>query len=449
VSRIIIIGGVAAGMSAAAQAKRLNPDCEVVVFERGGDISYGACGLPYFIGAEGQKPGELVMLTKETALRKKGINVYTHAEVLKIHPPEKKITVMHSDESVTKDYFYDRLIIATGASPVVPDIEGIKGKNIFFLRSLEDGVKFKKYIYEKKPVSGIIIGEGHIGLEMAENLKAAGVKELTIICGREHLCWWLDADMALFIEQEAERRGIRLLKNTRVREIGREGDVITAVSENASIKADFVFVSRGMKPNSELAKAAGIKTGQRGSIDVNEKMETSEKDVYAAGDCANVYFITRKERIYMPRGTTANKQGRAAGANAAGGERVFKGVTGAMVFKFFDLEAGRVGMWEEEAARKKLDTVSVTVKSVTRAGYYPGGGRIYVKLTADKNSGALIGGQLAGPEGVPKRVDIISTAIYNNMSVQEFRNLDFAYAPPFGPVWDPLLVAANNLYKAL
>jgi NADPH-dependent 2,4-dienoyl-CoA reductase/sulfur reductase-like enzyme len=445
--RILVIGGVAAGMSAAAAAKRHDEKHEVVVFERGEHISYGACGLPYFLSNKEQKPEELIALTPDKALSKKGVIVNIRSEVMRIDTKNRKLEVAGTRDNSKSEHSYDRLIIATGASPVRPEAPGIDNKKVFFLKTLNDGIKLKDFMHKNKPKSVVIIGAGHIGLEAAEAFKLCGITEITMAAKGAHLCWWLDKDMADMVEKKAAEEKIHIIKEAQLRSIEDKGNQVAVNTSVGVFTADFAFISQGMKPNSALAKDAGIKLGARNSIAVNNFMETSAGGVYAAGDCADVYNIVEKERIYMPRGTTANKQGRFAGVNAAGGSLEMKGITGSLVFKFFDLEIGRTGMWEEEAARKKIEVRSALIKSVTRAGYYPGGYRIFVKLTADKKSGKFLGGQIIGGEGVAKRIDILSTALYNGMAIEEMRQLDLSYAPPFSPVWDPVLIAINSLCK--
>jgi CoA-dependent NAD(P)H sulfur oxidoreductase len=447
--RIIVIGGVAAGMSAAAEAKRCDESAEVIVLERGEHVSYGACGLPYFIANPSQKAEELIALTPETAAEKKHVIVKTLSEVLKIEPKEKKVAVRNAADNSEENYSYDKLIIATGASPVIPKINGVENEKVFFLRTLNDGIRLKNFIYGNMPKSAVVIGDGHIAIEMAEAFKRAGVDRVTMVTRRKHLCWWLDPECARLVEEAAVKNSITILKETEISNISETGGVITVETSGGPLNCSFVFVSLGMNPNSGLAKEAGIKTGQRGAIEVNTFCETNVDDIYAAGDCATVYSIPLKEKIYMPRGTTANKQGRCAGYNAAGVKSEMKGVTDIVVFKAFGLEVGRVGLCEEEAKRKKIEAVSVMIKSVTRAGYMAGQKRIHVKLIADKKSAKLIGAQIIGGEGVAKRIDVVSAAIYNEMTAEDFRQLDMSYSPPLAPVWDPLLIAGNQLYKAV
>ncbi|HDT14891.1 MAG TPA: hypothetical protein ENN55_01645 [Firmicutes bacterium] len=448
--RIVVIGGVAAGMSAAAGAKRTDPGSDVVVLEKGEYISYGSCGLPYFISNNNQGPEDLIVLTPGAAEQKKGVRVKINCEVVGINTAEKKVLAKDVLGGKENEIFYDKLIIATGSEPVRPEIKGIDLENVFFLKSLSQGIKLKKHIETAGPKSAAIIGDGHIALEMAENFRKSGIEKITIMGRNSHLCWWLDSDMAGIVENKALENGIRVIKGCRVSEIARdENEKLRVIYGEDSVSADIVFVSMGMKPKTEIAKAAGIRTDSRQCIDVNDFMETSAPDVYAAGDCANVFFRSIGKRIYMPRGTTANKQGRIAGYNAAGGKREFKGVEGVVIFKFFDLEVARAGLNEEMAVLRKIEAVSAGIRSRTKAAYYPKSERIHVKLTADKKSGKIIGAQIAGGEGSGKRIDFLSLALYNEMKVEEMKDMDMAYAPPFAPVWDPVLVAVNNLAKEI
>ncbi len=437
-------------MSAAAGAKRADETSEVTVFEKGRDISYGSCGLPYFIADKDQKPEKLTVFTPETAEKKKGIKVRINSEVEKIDIKRKKVIVKDVRGGGSAEYDYDRLIIASGSVPVSPGINGIDRDNVFFLKTLEDGIKLKKFMQTKNPESAVIIGDGHIAFETAENFKKAGIKDITIMGKNRHICWWLDKDIAEVVKHTAEKNGIKVMEKRAVDKITHlPGGRSKVISGSQEIETDMVFISLGMRPNSELARAAGIKTDSRGCIDVNEYMETSVPDVYAAGDCANVFFIPEKKYIFMPRGTTANKQGRIAGYNAAGIKRAFGGITGVMIFKFFHLETARAGLSEEMAVLKKIDVVSAHIRSRTHAAYYPGSERIHVKITADRKTKKIIGAQITGGRGSGKRIDILSLALYNEMEIEKMKDMDMAYAPPFAPVWDPVLIAVNALAKEL
>ena len=448
-AKIIVIGGVAAGMSAAAQAKRCNEKNEVIVYEKGRYVSYGACGLPYFIGNEKQQSAELLALTPEKALEKKGINVFTGHEAVDINTAARKITVKNLQSGVFTETVYDSLVIATGAVPYLPPVKGIESNGVFTLRNLDDGIRLKDYIGGKKSQSAHIIGEGHIALETAENFRLRGVRDIKLSVSGKHLCWWLDPEIAEAVEREAEANSIEIIKTAPPSEITGAPGAMKIAYKDHSENADFIFVSRGMKPNTALAGAAGIKLDKRGAVETDNYCATNVPGVFAAGDCADVYNFVTKERMYFPRGTVANRQGRAAGYNAAGIKTEYRGTCAPVVFRFFSIEAGRTGMSEDEAKRRGFETAVVLIKSVTKPGYYPGGERILVKLTADKKTGRLLGGQIAGGEGSAKKIDLLSAALYNNMTVEEMKNLDFAYAPPFCTVWDPVLTAVNRLSKII
>lgn len=448
-AKIIVIGGVAAGMSAAAQAKRCAGGNDVVVYEKGRHISYAACGLPYFIGNENQEYTELLALTPETALEKKGVKVFTRCEAAALNTTEKTVTIKNLETSEISEQKYDSLIIATGASPYLPPVDGIEAAGVFTLRTLEDGIRLKKFINEKKPKRVHVIGEGHIALEAAENFRLRGIEDITISVSGRHLCWWLDEDIASVIEETAVRNGVEVLKTHAPLGIYENSGAMKISYANFDREADFVFVSRGMKPNTALAVSAGIRTDKKGAIDIDNYCATSAECVFAAGDCANSYNFVTKEKMYFPRGTVANRQGRAAGYNATGVKQEYRGTCAPVVFKFFSLEVGRTGMTDEEAKRRGIVAESVLIKAVTRPGYYGGGSRIYVKLICDKATGKLLGAQVAGGETSAKKIDILSTALYNEMTIDEIKNIDFAYAPPFSTVWDPVLTAANRLSKKI
>ena len=448
-AKIIVIGGVAAGMSAAAQAKRCGGDNEVIVCEKGGHISYGACGLPYFVGNEKQEYTDLLALTPEKALVQKGVKAFTYREAARIDIARRNVTVKNLETGALSEEKYDSLIIATGACSYLPPVEGIGSKGVYTLRTLEDGIRLKQFINENKPNTAHIIGEGHIALEAAEVFRQRGVEHITLSVSGRHLCWWLDEDIAALIEEEAARNRVEILKTPAPKGISRVDGGMKISYADFTREAEFVFVSRGMKPNTALAEQAGIRLDKRGAIDVDNYCATSAEGVFAAGDCANVYNYVTKEKMYFPRGTIANRQGRAAGYNAAGVKTEYKGTCAPVVFKFFSIEAGRTGLTAAEAKRRGLDAESVLIKSVTKPGYYPGGSRIYVKLTCDRATGKLLGAQIAGGETSAKKIDLLSAALYNEMTIEELKNIDFAYAPPFSPVWDPVLTAAGRLSKII
>ncbi|MCD6362815.1 MAG: FAD-dependent oxidoreductase [Synergistetes bacterium] len=438
--RLIIIGGVAAGPSAAFKAKRVNSDLDVLLFTDEEDLSYGSCGLPYFIGGVIEDRKKLIARTVN-AFKDAGIDVKTGVRVEGIDPKEG--VVFAGGEK----FRYDSLVIATGASPILPPFEGRNLKGIFTLRSVKDGERIKDFISKESPERAVIVGAGYIGVEMAESFASLGLK-VSLVELMPQILINMDVDMAELVEKELESRGVELLTSTKV--LGFEGRerVERVITDKGKIDADLVLLAIGVKPNSELAKDAGLALGPKGAIDVNRRMETSASGVYAAGDCADAFHLVSGRKVYIPLGTTANKQGRIAGNNAAGGEyALFPGVVGTAIAKVFDLEIARTGLSSFEAKSEGFSFKSALIKSRTAAGYYPGASSIAVKLLAEEKTGRIIGGQIVGGRGSGMRINALAVAVSNGMRIWEFAYADLAYAPPFSPVWDPLLVAGQKLLR--
>lgn len=448
--RFIVIGAVAAGMSAASRARRLKPDMEITVFERTNDVSWAACGMPYLIEDKVESANDLVVYDAKFFKEKRNIDVFLYHEVKQIFPQRKTILAQNIKTGEEKEYAYDKLLIATGARAVVPPIKGIDLKGIFALRQLQEGVAIKEYIKQNSPRQGLIIGAGYIGMEVAEAFSARGMK-VTIVEKMPNIIGSMDDEITEVVEEELKGNGVKLIKSSAVVEFqSKDSTVNIALTDSGtSIDADIALIGVGIRPNSEIAKAAGIELGKTGAINVNSKMETNIPDIYAAGDCAEAYHLVLGRNVYIPLGTTSNKQGRVAGENAAGGNASFAGIVGTAIFKTFNLEVGRTGITEKEAKAEGIDYVSNVVQQMSRAFYYPGRSDITVKLVADRKTGALLGAQMAGYEGVSKRIDVFATAITARMTVHDIGNLDLGYAPPFAPVYDPILIAAEELQKKL
>jgi NADPH-dependent 2,4-dienoyl-CoA reductase/sulfur reductase-like enzyme len=448
--RLIVIGGVAAGMSAASMARKLKPDMEILVFEKGGYVSYAGCGLPYLISDKVKSSDKLVIYDAKFFKEKRNIDVFLHHEVKRIFTQRKAVVVRNIATGEEKEYQYDKLLIATGARPFVPPIKGMDSAGVFTLRPLEDGIAIKDYIGKNSPKQGLLIGAGYIGMEMAESFTEAGMK-VTLLEKMPNILGTMDNEITEIIEQELDRNTIKVLKSKAVAEFaGEDSHLSRAILDSGeSLNADIAVVGAGLRPNSEIARDAGIELGKTGAIKVNQRMETSIPDIYAAGDCAEVYHLVLGRNVYIPLGTTANKQGRVAGENIAGGNASFPGIVGTAIFKTFDLEVGRTGITEKEARVEGIDYAANVVEHHSRAPYYPGVSQIRVKLVADRSTGRLLGAQMVGREGVSKRVDVFATAITAKMSVHEIRDLDLGYAPPFAPPYDPILIAADELHKKL
>ncbi|CUT03700.1 CoA-disulfide reductase [Candidatus Chrysopegis kryptomonas] len=448
--RLVVIGGVAAGMSAASRARRLRPDLEILVFEKSGFVSYGSCGLPYFVSDIIKAPENLVVYDAKFFKEKRNIDVFTHHEALKIFPAKRTLLVKNLENDKEFEVQYDKLVIATGARAVRPNVKGVDLKGIFTIRFLEDGIEIKSFIKENSPRKALIVGAGYIGMEMAESLVSVGM-DVLIVEQMPNILGTMDDEINEVVEQELQRNGVKLLKSTSVDEfIGENGYVRKAKLSNGEIvDAELVLIGAGIKPNSEIAKEAGIEIGRTGAIAVNQRMETNISGIYSAGDCAEAFHLVLNRPVYIPLGTTANKQGKVAGENAAGGNAIFKGIVGTAVFKVFDLEVARTGLSEKQAKAEGFDYVSTVIEHGSRAHYYPGGSKIRVKLIADRKTGRLLGAEMVGRDGVAKRIDVFATALHAKLTIDEIGQLDLSYAPPFAPVWDPVLIAANDLEKKI
>jgi NADPH-dependent 2,4-dienoyl-CoA reductase/sulfur reductase-like enzyme len=447
--RLVVIGGVAAGMSAASRARRLNPKIEIMVFEKSGFVSYGSCGLPYFVSDVIKAPENLVVYDAKFFKEKRNIDVYLHHEVLKIFPAKRSVLVKDLERNKEFEVGYDKLVIATGARAVKPNIKGIDLNGIFTIRFLEDGIAIKNFIRESSPKKALIIGAGYIGMEMAEALVSLGI-DVTIVEVMPNILGSMDDEINEVVEAELQKNGVKLLKSTSVVEFVGDGFVRKAILNNgSSLDVDLVIVGAGIKPNSEIARDAGIEIGRSGAIAVNQRMETNIPGIFAAGDCAEAFHLVLGRPVYIPLGTTANKQGKVAGENAVGGNAIFKGIVGTAVFKVFELEVARTGISEKQAKEEGIDYVSTVIEHGSRAHYYPGGSKIRVKLIAERKTGRLLGAEMVGRDGVAKRIDVFATALHARMSIDEIAGLDLSYAPPFAPVWDPILIAANDIEKKL
>ena len=432
--RLLVIGGIAAGMSAAARARRIDPGLEILVLEKGDAVSYGACGLPYYVEDRVHSASDLIVYTPEYFQKERNITVRTGAEVVEIAHGRREVA-LSSGERI----HYDRLVIATGARPDCGAIAGADQPHVFRLNTLTDGIRLKGYLAEKKPRRAVIVGGGFIGLEAVDSLRRNGLS-VTLFQGSKYLLRREDADLTKALVVHLQRFGVKTRLGERVPaiEADRVGDT----------PCDLVLVATGLRPNAEMAAAAGVETGRTGAIRVDERMQTNLGGVYAAGDCAETMHLVTGRPAYIPLGTTANKQGRVAGANAAGVRDRFAGVVGTSVLSVFGLGVGMTGLSAEQARREGFSPVSARIEARARARYF-GGKSTAVELIADKNTGRLLGGVVTGEQGVAGRINVVASALHNSMTVDEFERLDLAYAPPFSTVWDPLLIAAQQLARQL
>ena len=392
----------------------------------------------------------LVVYDAKFFKEKRDIEVFLHHEATRILPQRKAVMIKNPATGEEKEYPYDKLLIATGARAFVPPIKGMENKGVFTLRPLEDGIAIKEYIGRNSPKNGLLIGAGYIGMEMAESFTEVGMK-VTVVEKMPSIVGTMDDEITEIIEKELGRNTVTVLKSKAVVEFAGENSILSRaiLDSGDTIDADIAVVGAGLRPNSEIAKDAGVEPGRTGAIKVNHRMETNIPDIYAAGDCAEAYHLVLGRNVYIPLATTANKQGRVAGENIAGGNASFPGIVGTAIFKVFDLEVGRTGITGKEAKAEGIVYVSNVIEHGSRAPYYPGGSPIRIKLLADKLTGRLLGAQMVGKEGVAKRIDVFATAITAKMSVHEIRDLDLGYAPPFSPPYDPVLIAADDLHKKL
>lgn len=431
--RLVVIGGLAAGMSAAARARRLDPSLETIVLEKGPQVSWAACGLPFYLSGRVAKLEDLVLHTPDYFERERNIRVRTGAEVTAVQHARRQVLLRDGQR-----LSYDRLVIATGARPERA-IPGAEAPHVFTLHTLDDARRICEFIEQRKVRRAAVIGAGYIGLEVADALAERGLRVALFeagpgVLGRE------DPELTAAISRYLASQGIELRLNTAVSEIGPQ-----AV---AGEPAELVVLAIGVRPNVELAVEAGIELGRTGAIRVNDRMETNLAGVYAAGDCAETTHLISGSPAYLPLGTTANKMGRVAGSNAAGRRDRFPGVVGTMIVALRGLAVGVTGLSAVQARHAGFDPVAVRIEAPDRSRYL-GARPTAVELVADRRSGRLIGGSVIGEQGVAGRINVIATALTANMPLELFSQLDLAYTPPLAPVWDPLLVAAHQLRKAL
>ncbi|TVQ86004.1 MAG: hypothetical protein EA400_14100 [Chromatiaceae bacterium] len=446
--KLVIIGAVAAGMSAASQARRTDPAAEIIVLEKTQDVSYGACGLPYKL-PPGERMEDLQIISAQRFREERNLDVRLGHEVLAIEPAARRVRGRHADGDFVIDY--DKLVICTGARVATPPIAGLAdlwGRGAYPLKTLADGRTIKASLQANPPQRTLVIGAGYIGLEAVENLREMGCA-VTVVEALPEILPWLPATQRQRVLDEAERHGVELLTNTRVEALERSGDAILVRTSAAVLETDLVLVATGVRPESELAAAAGLALGANGAIAVDRYLRTSDEHIYAAGDCADATHAVTGASVWFPLALRANRAGKLAGDNVCGHQRPAPPVLGTAVFKFFGLEIARAGLSAEEATAAGLDTAAAEIVSATRAHYYGGGGRLSVWLLGDRQTRRVIGCCMVGPEAAAHKIDTAATAIHAGMTAEQVYDLDLAYAPPFGPSWSPLLIAASKLAQAL
>jgi CoA-dependent NAD(P)H sulfur oxidoreductase len=449
--RFVIVGGDAAGMSAASRAKRNDPAIEVTVLEKSGDVSYSACGMPYNI-ADPERPIEdLVVRTAEVFKEKQGLNLLTGHLVESLDLTNKTVSgTSKEDKNFTIPY--DKLLIATGASPIIPDLPGFDLTGVFALKSLDDGRKIKQFLRENNVKKAIVIGMGYIALEMVEALRARNIN-VEMVKPRSQFLPWMDLQLAEVVKQEVEKNGIALHCGHSIEKIVPGGGEATrslhVVCDNLTLQGDMVLTAIGVTPNSDFAEKTGLVLGIDKSISVDRGLLTSNTDIYAAGDCADSLHIVTGKKTYIPLALRANRAGWAVADIVTGKKIELPGVAGTAVFKVFDLEVARTGLNPAEAAENRFNPVEIYIKTRSRAHAHPGSSPIHLQMVADRSTGRLLGTQMVGKEGVAHRINAIAVALFSQMTVAQFSETDLAYAPPFSPVWDPLLTTANQLLKKM
>ena len=439
--KVVIVGGVAGGATAAARIRRLNEQAEIVVFERSGYISYANCGLPYYIGDVITDPEALTLQTPESFFSRFRVTMKIRHEVTAIHPDRKTVSVRNLETGKVFEESYDKLLLSPGAKPTQPRLPGVGLSKLFTLRTVEDTFRIKEFIRTNHPKSAVLAGGGFIGLELAENLRELGM-EVTIVQRPKQLMNPFDPDMAAFIHNEMRRNGVKLALGHTVEGFEeRNGGVDVLLKGEQPLHADLVVLAIGVTPDTGLAKEAGLELGIKGSILVNDRMETSVPDIYAVGDAVQVkHFVTGQDALISLAGP-ANKQGRIAADNICGGDSHYTGAQGSSVIKVFDMTAATTGINETNAKKAGFSVDTVILSPMSHAGYYPGGKVMTMKVVFEEETYRLLGAQIVGYEGVDKRIDVLATAIHAGMKATQLKELDLAYAPPYSSAKDPVNMA--------
>lgn len=442
---LLVIGGDAAGMGAASQARRIDKDLSICVLEKGEFISYAACGMPYYIGGDIPDYKPLLIIDKDEFTKKRNIRILTGTEAISADTVNK--TVKARSASGDETFTYDRLVIATGASAAMPPIKGIDLQGVMILKNLSDGIRIRRYIESAKPRSVIIVGGGLIGLELAEAFGKNGIN-VQIIEKAESVAPLFSPEIRKTITETLSYHGINPVTGAGVSEIQSSGNGLKVITDKGDFTADFAVVSTGVRPNTAFLKDPGIDMLANGAIIVDEKCRTSAESVWAAGDCATVKNLVSGKTDYIPVATNANKQGRVAGLQAAGvsGE-VFRGAIGTQFVKVFEIEAAKTGFNRIDAEKHGINVIDEFIEWKSRAGYYPGAEKVNVKLTVREDNRKVIGGEISGLEGAALRINAVAVAVTAGMTVEDLAYADFGYSPPFAPVWDPVIATAQNFIR--
>lgn len=445
--KFVVIGGDAAGMSGASRAKRNNPDLEVIVLEKTPDVSYSACGMPYNLADPSREMDDLIVRQAHVFREKQGIDLRTGHEVKSIDRSSRRVygTKENGEEFEVP---YDKLLIATGGSPLKPDIPGIENPGVVVLKSLVHGRRIKEFIRTHHVKRAVIIGMGYIALEMCESLKALGI-EVDMVKPRPVFLPWFNEKLSSVIKEEVESNGINMYPGQEIKRIEAGDNTLRVVCSESDLEGQMVLAAIGIKPNSEIASEGGLELGISNSIAVDRTVRTSDQDIFSAGDCADAFHVVTGEKTWIPLALRANRAGWAAADNATGKNVELQGIAGTAVFKVFDLQVARTGLNFQEAEKAGFEPSQMVIKGRSRAHAHPGNTDLWVQMVGDKKTGRLLGAQLVGKEGAAHRVNAPAVALHQHMTVEKFSRCDLAYAPPFSPVWDPMLTAANQLLKRM
>jgi len=441
IRKLVIVGGVAGGASAAAKARRCSEDVEIIMYEKGPDISYANCGLPYYLSGVIKKREDLLITSPAFFRRRFRVDARTRCEVIRINRERKNVVVRNLGNGAVEEETYDRLVLAPGSHAVVPKVPGMDLPVVFTLKTLEDTDRIFSFLGERSPRRAVVVGGGLIGVEALENLVLRGL-EATVVEFAPQMLTFLDWEMAELVRRRVEAKGVRLHLSEALRAVEeRPGRVVVVTDRGREVETDLVLVAVGIRPNVELAKKAGLDIGATGGIKVNEYMQTSDPDIFAAGDCIETINLVTGKPTLTPFGSAANKQGRAAGANALGRRLSVKGFLGTAIVKVFDLTVAKTGLSEREAVGEGFTPLVTYVHPGHHAGYFPGTKTLHIKTVADRETGRLLGAQVIGEEGVDKRIDVFATALYSRMTQEDLLSLDLAYAPPCSAARDPVVIA--------
>jgi NADPH-dependent 2,4-dienoyl-CoA reductase/sulfur reductase-like enzyme len=445
--KFVIIGGDAAGMSAASRARRNLPGLEVTVLEQTQDVSYSACGMPYNIADPDREMDDLVVRHAHVFREKQKIDLRTGHRVEGIDRTAKTVTGRDL-KGREFEISYDKLLIATGASPIIPDLPGFDLPGVMALKSLEDGKKIKDFIRSQDVKKVVIIGMGYIALEMCEALRERDI-EVHMVKPRPIFLPWMNPELASVVKEEVEGHGVGIHLGHKIERIEKSGNFLKVICPDSILEGQAVLVAIGVRPNSEIAARAGLELGPSGSIAVDRTLKTTDENIYSAGDCADAYHVVTGQKTWVPLALRANRAGWAVADNVTGKRTELEGIAGSAVFKVFDLQVARTGLSMGEAEKTGFDPVEVAVQTRSRAHAHPGSTTIHAQIVGDRKSGRLLGMQIVGREGAVHRIKAPSVALHCKMTVEAFSQCDLAYAPPFSPTWDPMLTAANQLVKKL